>query len=201
MARLILPRSLFPRTLIVLLAGAAAVASPLSDSKFETLVDQYCLACHNSFDQEGNLDLDGVLARDVIESSDVWEKVIRKLAARQMPPPGEERPSDAEYETLSNYLIARLDAAAAKRPRPGRVETFRRLNRTEYQNAVGDLLAVEIDASELLPADESSHGFDHITVGDLPPGLLARWTRPRGCSNSAWRGGARSTTAGASPRR
>src|SRR4029453_626748 len=70
---------------------------------------------------------------------------------------------------------ARLDAASAATPNPGRTETLRRLNRTEYQNAVRDLLALDVDAASLLPPDDSGHGFDNVTVGDLPPTLLDRY--------------------------
>src|SRR5262249_56429550 len=68
-----------------------------------------------------------------------------------------------------------LTTAAATKPNPGRTDTFRRLSRTEYQNAIRDLLAVEVDVSSLLPGDESSHGFDNVTVGDLSPTLLERY--------------------------
>src|SRR6185436_3891502 len=68
-----------------------------------------------------------------------------------------------------------LDRAAANRPNPGRTETFRRLNRTEYQNAIRDLLALDIDAAALLPKDDASHGFDNVTVGTLSPTLLDRY--------------------------
>src|SRR6185436_15582430 len=68
-----------------------------------------------------------------------------------------------------------LDRAAANRPNPGRTETFRRLNRTEYQNSIRDLLALDIEAAELLPKDDASHGFDNVTVGTLSPTLLDRY--------------------------
>ena len=76
---------------------------------------------------------------------------------------------------LLTWLETSLDAAWAEKPNPGRTETLRRLNRTEYRNAVRDLLALDIDANSLLPADESGHGFDNVTVGDLPPTLLDRY--------------------------
>ncbi len=76
---------------------------------------------------------------------------------------------------LVTWLERSLDTAAAKQPNPGRTETLRRLNRTEYRNAVRDLLSLDIDVNSLLPADESGHGFDNVTVGDLPPTLLDRY--------------------------
>ena len=105
----------------------------------------------------------------------VWEKVVRKLRARQMPPVGKPRPNEASYEAIVAYLEGSLDRAAAAHPNPGRTATIRRLTRTEYRNAVRDLLAVDVDVSSLLPADESSYGFDNVTVGDLSPTLLDRY--------------------------
>ena len=105
----------------------------------------------------------------------VWEKVVRKLVARQMPPPRRTRPEDREYDAVLSSIAGALDIAAAAHPNPGRTDTLRRLNRTEYQNAIRDLLALDVDATALLPGDESSHGFDNVTVGDLSPTLLERY--------------------------
>jgi len=85
------------------------------------------------------------------------------------------RPTEGEYQSAINSLVATLDTAAAANLKPGRTETIRRLNRTEYQNAVRDLLALDIDATALLPADSASHGFDNVTVGTLSPTLLDRY--------------------------
>src|SRR4030095_14317417 len=92
-----------------------------------------------------------------------------------MPPVGEERPDEATYDAVIKSLETSLDRAAVAHPDPGRTATIRRLTRTEYQNAVRDLLAVDIDVTPLLPADESSYGFDNVTVGDLSPTLLDRY--------------------------
>ncbi len=174
-----LPRQ--PTLILLLLAihlhGAAAVAATLSDSEFKVMVEQYCVECHRSYEKEGRPGFDGIIKETISANSVTWEKVIRKIEGRQMPPIGQPRPSDDEYDSLSNYLVTRLNAAAATQPNPGNIDTFRRLARTEYQNAIRDLLDVRIDVAELLPADESSHGFDHITVGDLPPGLLTRYVQ------------------------
>lgn len=139
-------------------------------------VDQYCVECHNREAKTAGLDLDTLSnAADLTAHSQVWEHVVRKLAARQMPPPKEPRPKEAAYDSVIGSLERMLDDEAAEHPNPGRTETLRRLNRTEYQNAIRDLLALEIDATALLPRDESSHGFDNVTVGDLSPTLLDRY--------------------------
>jgi hypothetical protein len=139
------------------------------------LVDQYCLSCHDEAEKKGGLALDMAVAQDVSQHPDLWEKVVRKLRARQMPPIGKDRPGEAAYDAAVASLEASLDRAALARPNPGRTATIRRLTRTEYQNAVRDLLAVDVDVTALLPADESSYGFDNVTVGDLSPTLLDRY--------------------------
>jgi mono/diheme cytochrome c family protein len=155
-------------------------AKPAPQAKLERAVIQqfvtkYCAACHNSKDRRAGLALDTVSADDVTAHPDVWEKVVRKLTTRQMPPIGKPRPDDAMYDALVAGLEAKLDQAAAAHPDPGRTPTLRRLNRTEYQNAIRDLLALEIDAAALLPADEANHGFDTAPLGDLSPTLLDRY--------------------------
>src|SRR5262249_9391574 len=95
--------------------------------------------------------------------------------ARQMPPLKSPRPDEATYQVVLASLEGALDKAATEHPNPGRTESLRRLNRTEYQNTIRDLLAVDVDAASLLPADESSHGFDNITITDLSPTLLNRY--------------------------
>ena len=142
---------------------------------FRALVADHCFDCHDSGSSKGDLDLEALSAEPVGDHSEVWEKVVRRLRARQMPPAGKKRPDEATYHTLLSGLEGSLEKLAAQDPQPGRIDTLRRLNRTEYQNASRDLLALDIDAAALLPADESSHGFDHITVGDLSPTLLNRY--------------------------
>ncbi len=140
-----------------------------------TLVEDYCVTCHDDEEKKGGLSLERVSA-DVSQQQEVWEKVVRKLRARQMPPVGrKERPDEATYDSTVRYLETSLDRAAAAHPNPGRTATIRRLTRTEYQNAIRDLLALDVDVTSLLPADESSYGFDNVTVGDLSPTLLDRY--------------------------
>ena len=148
---------------------------PADAAPVQLLVDQYCAGCHNPSARKGDLDLDSIRSQEVVRNASVWEKVVRKLRARQMPPAGTNRPDEGTYNVVIKWLSDSLDKASAARPDPGRTETFRRLNRTEYQNAIRDLLALEIDATELLPRDEASHGFDNVTVGDLSPTLLDRY--------------------------
>ncbi|MCD6048608.1 MAG: Protein of unknown function (DUF1587)/Protein of unknown function (DUF1592)/Protein of unknown [Verrucomicrobia bacterium] len=150
-------------------AGSKTVAAP-------ALVSKFCTDCHDGETAKGGLNLAAILTEDVTKHPDAWEDVIRRLRTRQMPPPGKpSRPSEAEYQQALNVLEGRLDAVAAMHPTPGRTETIRRLTRTEYQNAIRDLLALDIDAAALLPADEASHGFDNVTVGTLSPTLLDRY--------------------------
>ncbi len=139
------------------------------------LINRYCVSCHNDSLKTAGLALNTVAAHEVDQNQEVWEKVVRKLRARRMPPMGMPRPDEATYEAAVLSLETSLDRAAATHPNPGRTDTFRRLTRTEYQNSIQDLLALEIDVALLLPSDESSYGFDNVTVGDLSPTLLDRY--------------------------
>ena len=152
------------------IAPSSREASPLP-----AMVGKHCASCHNSQVQNGGLDLDSIRLDDVAEHADVWERVVRKLRARQMPPVGMNRPAESTYSSVVAWLSDSLDKACAGHPNPGRTDTFRRLTRTEYQNAIRDLLALDIDTAELLPRDEAGHGFDNVTVGDLSPTLLDRY--------------------------
>ena len=158
-------------------ARTAEVPAAFSPASLHVaLVDEYCVTCHDEDEKKGGLALDTAALQDVSQHPDVWEKVVRKLRARQMPPVGKkDRPDEATYDAVIAFLETSLDRAAATHPNPGRTATIRRLTRTEYQNAIRDLLALEIDATSLLPADESSYGFDNVTVGDLSPTLLDRY--------------------------
>ena len=150
--------------------GAVSAAS----SQRQTL-DRYCVTCHNQRLVTAGLKLDDADVANPGTGAEIWEKVVRKLRTGMMPPPNMPQPSMDDRVALLSWLETSLDKAAAAKPNPGRTETLRRLNRTEYQNAIRDLLAVDIDAASLLPADESGHGFDNVTVGDLPPALLDRY--------------------------
>lgn len=148
---------------------------PSEQPPLARLIESSCLSCHDSSDHAANLDLQKLLAVDFGPNAETWEKVVRKLASRQMPPPEAPRPSEQDFRGALASLTSALDAVAATGPNPGRTETFRRLNRTEYRNTIRDLLNVDVDVATLLPADESSHGFDNVTVADLSPALLSRY--------------------------
>ena len=126
------------------------------------LLDRYCVACHNQQLRTAGLTLDTMNVGSVAARPDVWEKVVRKLRGGLMPPVGRPRPDARAYDELARWLEVRLDRAAAVDPHPGRSDVLHRLNRTEYVNAIRDLLALEIDGAELLPSDDASYGFDNI---------------------------------------
>jgi hypothetical protein len=155
-------------------APSSSVARPKSEA-IKPFVTRYCTNCHNSDEKKGELALDAIDSENVAAHPEVWERVVRKLAARQMPPAGRVRPGEQTYAAVVATLEEALDRAAAARPDPGRTPTLRRLNRTEYQNAIRDLLALEIDAASLLPPDEANHGFDSAPLGDLSPTLMDRY--------------------------
>ncbi|MGH9255318.1 MAG: DUF1592 domain-containing protein [Vicinamibacterales bacterium] len=152
-----------------------APSAPPSPSPQQAIVGKYCVTCHNDKMKAAGLTLAMLDLQRVGEHAETWEKVVRKLRVRMMPPPGQPRPDEAAYDVLVSHLETSLDRAAAAAPNPGRTETFHRLNRSEYQNAIRDLLGVDVDVSALLPNDDVSHGFDNVGVGGLSPTLLERY--------------------------
>lgn len=147
-------------------SGQESAAPALSDAH-QTAIGSYCLACHNDQLSTAGLSLESADINDPVSDAAIWEKVIRKLSAKAMPPAGMPRPDDETYETITAYLESTLDNEAVANPNPGR-PAIQRLNRTEYANAIRDLLAVDtgvVDIDLLLPADDSSYGFDNI--GDV----------------------------------
>jgi hypothetical protein len=143
-----------------------------AQATFPAAIERYCLDCHDSVSQKGGIDLDAILSDDPAKHTETWEAVVKQLAARHMPPVGKKRPDEPTYEAILADLTGALDALPRE---PVAGPPIRRLTRTEYQNAVRDLLAVEFDAKAAFPTDEISHGFDNITVGDLSPALLDRY--------------------------
>ena len=155
-----------------------AADAPASVEWQRALLDQYCVACHNDQTQMANLTLQTVALDQVGHLANevgVWERVALKLRAREMPPVGLPRPATTDYDRLASWLEVSLDNAAGLAPNPGR-PVIHRLNRAEYTNAIRDLLALEIDGREHLPADDSGYGFDNIgDVLSLSPSLLERY--------------------------
>jgi hypothetical protein len=140
------------------------------------MLDRYCVTCHNQKLKTAGLLLDMVDVAKVSDHADVWEKVVRKLRAGQMPPAGLPRPDGAAQEAFIFWLESELDREAAAYPQPGRTEPFHRLNRVEYQNAIRDALTLDIDAASLLPTDDASYGFDNIAgVLRMSPTLMDRY--------------------------
>ena len=153
-----------------------AQQADVSVSPDQALVNRYCTTCHSPRMKAGDLVLAGVDVAAVADNPELWEKVVRKLRNGLMPPAGSPRPDEATYQRFLAKLQDDLDAAAARRPNPGRTEIVHRLNRIEYSNAVRDLLAVEVDVADLLPADDSSYGFDNIAgVLKMSPALVERY--------------------------
>ena len=146
-------------------------AAPNSATE-RALLDRYCVTCHNDKTKTDNFSLERVDINTVGDHPEVWERVIRKLRAGMMPPPGMPRPPLEKYEGLRDWLEAQIDQKAAAHPNPGSV-VLHRLNRTEYANAIRDLLDLDIDVSTLLPADDAAHGFDNVAGSlTISPTLL-----------------------------
>ena len=159
--------------------GGTGAAPAQSGPDDRALLTRYCVGCHNDRTLTAGVSLQGVDVDGVGEhpgEAELWEKVVRKLRVRAMPPAGRPRPSEAQYEGVVARLEAALDAAAAAAPNPGRRPAVHRLNRAEYANAIRDLLALDVDTRVLLPADDSGYGFDNIAdVLSVSPMLTERY--------------------------
>ncbi|HEY7388028.1 MAG TPA: DUF1592 domain-containing protein [Bryobacteraceae bacterium] len=138
-------------------------------------IDKYCVACHNDKLRTGGVSLQNADLSDIPKGAETWEKAIRKLRVGAMPPQGMPRPDAATLDGLATYLETELDHAYTAKPNPGRT-AMHRLNRAEYANAIRDLLALDIDATALLPPDDESDGFDNIAdVLKVSPSLMERY--------------------------
>jgi hypothetical protein len=139
------------------------------------LINQYCLGCHNEKTKTAELMLDKLDIERPGDNAEKWEKVVRKVRAGMMPPSGMPRPDRVALDAFASKIETGLDRAAAANPNPGWTG-LHRLNRTEYTNSIRDLLALDIDASTLLPADDSSEGFDNIADAlAISPALIERY--------------------------
>jgi len=155
---------------------SGSAPSPASSEKARALLDRYCVTCHNDRLKTANLSLQGLDLAKAADQADLWEKVIRKLRAGVMPPPDIPRPPLPDYEALRDWLENEIDRGAATRTAPGSV-VLHRLNRTEYANAIRDLLDLQIDVTTLLPPDDSANGFDNIAGSlTISPTLLESYT-------------------------
>jgi hypothetical protein len=157
-----------------LLAACQPSPEELAARHTET-ISRFCLDCHNEIDRESDLVLENRDLTNLAADAEIWEKVIRKLRGELMPPPGGPRPDRKTVEEFVGFLETSLDAAAELEPTLARAP-IHRLNRTEYGNAIRDLLALEIDVTELLPADDEGYGFDNIAdILRVSPSLLEQY--------------------------
>jgi hypothetical protein len=157
-------------------SAASANQQPVFDQQtFWQTTKVYCDTCHFGPKARANLNLQGLDFAHLDANGATWEKVLRKLRTREMPPDGMPRPSEATYQKLVSMIEGERGRLAEVKPNPGR-KTLHRLNRTEYKNAVRDLIAVDVDVSEMLPADDIGYGFDNIgDVLQVSPLLLERY--------------------------
>jgi hypothetical protein len=157
------------------LALAAELEVPDGVQKHWGLLEEYCVSCHNSEDWAGSVDFGSLSPESIANNTATFEAAMRKLRGRLMPPPGNERPSEAQIDEFVADMEGYLDTIAATHGNPGHIAVHR-LNRKEYQNAVEDLLAVKVDAEDLLPPDTSAEGFDNVAeVLQVSPSFLEQY--------------------------
>lgn len=174
----------WPRTALIQLL---AVVSPLLLSSttgaqsagelLNTTINQYCLACHNDSLSTADVSFQNLDLSEVANHGALQEKVLSQLRNRRMPPMEMPKPSEAVYNELVSWLESEIDEIAATAPNPGRTDTFHRINRAEYANSVRDLLNIDVDVEELLPADDiDAYGFDNMAdVLTVSPALMERY--------------------------
>jgi mono/diheme cytochrome c family protein len=143
--------------------AGSSTTSPASQPAPQAVVDQYCITCHNQRLRTGGLSLDTLDASRPGANAEVWERVIAKLRAGSMPPAGRPRPDVATYHAVAGWLETEIDRSSAANPTPGRINAVQRLNRVEYNNAIRDLFALDVDVASQLPGDETADGsFDNL---------------------------------------
>jgi len=153
-----------------------AAAGWAQTSPDQALITKYCAGCHNDKTGSGNFSFSNLNPSAAASRAQDWEKVIRKVRAGMMPPSGMPRPDRSELDAFAGRIEAVLDRAAAEHPDPGRPQ-LHRLNRTEYAKVIRDLLDLDVDVSTLLPADDSSEGFDNVAAAlATSPALVERYT-------------------------
>jgi len=166
--------------ILVLSAVAMLPVGVFSQNNQELIVNmmnQYCLACHNDVLRTANVSFQNIDLTDLSIHEGLPEKTLSQLRNRRMPPVEMPRPTDEIYDELVSWLETELDDLAAANPNPGRTDIFHRLNRAEYSNAVRDLLNIEVDVEELLPADDiDAYGFDNMADAlTVSPALMERY--------------------------
>ncbi|OLC78462.1 MAG: hypothetical protein AUH72_15900 [Acidobacteria bacterium 13_1_40CM_4_65_8] len=155
--------ALFVSVCITTLYGVPTSTTSTTSLGPQAVLDQYCITCHNQRLRTGGLTLDSLDVTRPSANAQVWEKVIAKLRAGSMPPPGRPRPDTATYRAVASWLETELDRAWEANPNPGRIAAVHRLNRTEYNHAIRDLFAIDVDVKSLLPGDETADGsFDNF---------------------------------------
>jgi hypothetical protein len=160
---------------LALLAAACAPSREEQASMHQATIERFCLDCHNSIDREGDLVLEDIDLSDVHANAATMEKMLSKLEGNLMPPSGAERPDARQVAALMDSFEDWLAAEAESDPQLGR-QSAHRLNRTEYGNAVRDVLALEIDPTEYLPADDEAYGFDNMAdVLRVSPPLMEQY--------------------------
>ena len=150
---------------------SAQAAPMLSPESQQAIIDQYCAYCHDDVERSGDMSMSGLDLAHVEESAELVEKMIRKLRAGMMPPKGATRPDAATLQALAASLESGIDEVAAANPNPGG-RSFQRLNRPEYEQAVRDLLALEVDAGNWLPLDQMLANFDNMADAQLLSPML-----------------------------
>ena len=171
------PRRLLNTLLAAILVQPGfSIAQPSADLLDRT-INQYCLACHNDALSTADISFQNITLSNLGAHGGLPEKVLSQLRNRRMPPMEMPRPTDDVYQEIVNWLEVEIDALAADNPNPGRTDTFHRLNRAEYANALRDLLNIEVDVEELLPADDiDAYGFDNMAdVLTVSPALMERY--------------------------
>ena len=174
-------RSKILSMLVCVAAYSQLAVAQHSNLNSGALFEQYCTTCHNGIDFSGGLDLQGDNAVTLAEKPDVAEKLIKRLRAGMMPPVGKDRPDYDTVQQLAKMLEVSVDKKSVTKPVHVPPPGLHRLNRTEYTNAIRDLLALNIDAAKFLPSDDSSHGFDNM-AGTLTtsPALLEAYLSAAG---------------------
>src|SRR5438105_146900 len=166
---------------VALFASRAWTQAPDPQQTSADALKQYCATCHSAAIKSAGVTIDPSKLGQVKDDAELWERVVRQLRAQSMPPPGARRPDAATYARVASYIETELDKASVANPNPGDLPNLRRLTRTEYKNAIRDLLALddlpkEMDFTLLLPADNASSGFDNIAdLLYVSPAIMERY--------------------------